>query len=170
MASLDWNIENGEAAMLSLPLGPRKKLLRAIAGLAVMAVIERDGLLANATASVDHDERNEFRGVESTRPFSDTPIEDDIEALTEFVAARRDLFGDAFNETFLMRPGQYLTRVLVYFDNRGIDGIVNGLAAAVGGTSGRLRRLQTGFVRSYALVTFGGAALIVAMMVLVRLS
>ena len=51
-----------------------------------------------------------------------------------------------------MRPGQYLTRSLVYVDNRGVDGAVNGLAALVGGTSGRIRRWQTGFVRSYALV------------------
>ena len=43
-------------------------------------------------------------------------------------------------------PGKYLTRALVYFDNKGIDGLVNGLAAAVGGGSGRLRRAQTGFV------------------------
>ena len=50
-----------------------------------------------------------------------------------------------------MRPGQWLTRALVYFDNRGIDGAGQRLAAAVGGGSGRLRRTQTGFVRSYAL-------------------
>ena len=37
-----------------------------------------------------------------------------------------------------MRPGQYLTRSLVFFDNRGVDGAVNGLAALIGGTSGRL--------------------------------
>ena len=58
-------------------------------------------------------------------------------------------YGDAFNEVSV-RGGERLTRSLVFFDNRGIDGLVNGLAAAVGGTSGRLRRLQTGFVRSYA--------------------
>ena len=32
-----------------------------------------------------------------------------------------------------MRPGQYLTRSLVYVDNRGVDGLVNGLAALFGG-------------------------------------
>jgi NADH-quinone oxidoreductase subunit L len=85
------------------------------------------------------------------------------------VAARRDLYGDAFNEAALMRPGQYLTRSLVYADNKGVDGMVNGLAALVGGTSGRLRRTQNGFVRSYALSMFGGAALFVAAMLLVRL-
>ena len=55
-----------------------------------------------------------------------------------------------------MRPGQYLTRFLVFFDNRGVDGAVNGLAAVLGGTSGRFRRLQTGFVRTYALSMFAG--------------
>ncbi|MGN6245623.1 MAG: NADH-quinone oxidoreductase subunit L [Motilibacteraceae bacterium] len=84
------------------------------------------------------------------------------------VAARRDLYQDAFNEGVFMRPGQYLTRSLVYGDNRGIDGFVNGLAALIGGTSGRLRRAQTGFVRSYALSMLGGAVVVVAALLLVR--
>jgi NADH-quinone oxidoreductase subunit L len=85
------------------------------------------------------------------------------------VAARRDLYGDAVNEALFMRPGQYLTRLLVFLENKGLDGIVNGLAALVGGSSGRIRRLQTGFVRSYALSMFGGAVLIVVALLLVRL-
>ncbi len=84
------------------------------------------------------------------------------------VAARKDLYGDAFNESVLMRPGQWLTRLSVYFDNRGVDGLVNTLAAAVGGTSGRSRRIQTGFVRSYALSMFFGAAVLVALLLVVR--
>jgi NADH-quinone oxidoreductase subunit L len=84
------------------------------------------------------------------------------------VAARKDLYGDAFNESVLMRPGQWLTRLSVYFDNRGVDGLVNTMAAAVGGSSGRLRRLQTGFVRSYALSMFFGAAVLVALLLVVR--
>jgi NADH-quinone oxidoreductase subunit L len=85
------------------------------------------------------------------------------------VAARKDLYGDAFNESVLMRPGQWLTRLSVYFDNRGVDGLVNSLAALVGGTSGRWRRVQTGFVRSYALSMFFGAAVLVALLLAVRL-
>src|SRR5579875_1137066 len=78
------------------------------------------------------------------------------------VAARKDLYGDAFNESVLMRPGQWLTRLSVYFDNRGIDGLVNTIAAAMGGGSGRMRRVQTGFVRSYALsMLVGGVLLLV---------
>jgi NADH-quinone oxidoreductase subunit L len=84
-------------------------------------------------------------------------------------AARRDLYGDAFNESVLMRPGQWLTRLSVYFDNRGVDGLVNTLAAGIGGTSGRMRRVQTGFVRSYALSMILGAALLVGALLLVRI-
>ena len=57
----------------------------------------------------------------------------------------------------------------MYFDNRGVDGLVNTLAATVGGTSGRMRKLQTGFVRSYALSMFFGAAVLVALLLVGRL-
>ena len=68
-----------------------------------------------------------------------------------------------------MRPGQWLTRLSVYFDNRGVDGLVNTVAATFGGGSGRLRRLQSGFVRSYALSMLLGAVLLVGALLLVRL-
>jgi NADH-quinone oxidoreductase subunit L len=84
------------------------------------------------------------------------------------VAARKDLYGDAFNESVLMRPGQWLTRLSVYFDNRGVDGLVNSLAALIGGTSGRARRFQTGFVRTYALFMYFGAVVLVFVLLLVR--
>jgi NADH-quinone oxidoreductase subunit L len=74
--------------------------------------------------------------------------------------ARKKLYVDSVYESVLMRPGQYLARALVFVDGRGIDGAVNGLAALIGGTSGRLRRVQTGFVRSYALGILGGAVVL----------
>ncbi|RKS69216.1 NADH-quinone oxidoreductase subunit L [Motilibacter peucedani] len=85
------------------------------------------------------------------------------------VAARNDLYQDAVNEAVLMRPGQYVTRSLVFGDLRGVDGLVNGFAAVIGGTSGRLRRLQTGFVRSYALSVLGGAVLLAGALLIVRI-
>ncbi len=84
-------------------------------------------------------------------------------------AARKNLYTDAFNEAVFERPGIYLTRALVYLDNKGVDGLVNGLAASIGGGSGRLRRLQTGFVRSYALSMLTGALLIVGAFLAVQL-
>jgi len=86
------------------------------------------------------------------------------------VAARRNIYADAFNETVLMRPGQWLVRGLVFFDNRGVDGAVNTFAAGLGGGSGRLRRTQTGFVRSYALSMLAGTAVILAVLLAVRFS
>ncbi|AUS79125.1 NADH-quinone oxidoreductase subunit L [Actinoalloteichus sp. AHMU CJ021] len=83
-------------------------------------------------------------------------------------AARADLYGNALNETLFARPGTWLTRALVYVDNRGVDGLVNGIAALLGGSSGRLRRAQTGFVRSYALSILGGAVLLTAALLMVR--
>ncbi|MFJ8627821.1 NADH-quinone oxidoreductase subunit L [Kitasatospora sp. NPDC093550] len=83
-------------------------------------------------------------------------------------AARRDLLQDDFNHAVLVRPGSALAATLVYFDSRGLDGFVNGLAATIGGLSGRLRRVQNGFVRSYALSMFGGTLVLVATTLLMR--
>jgi NADH-quinone oxidoreductase subunit L len=83
-------------------------------------------------------------------------------------AARRDLLQDDVNEALLMRPGQHLTRSLVFVDNKGVDGAVGGLAALVGGTSSRLRRWQNGFVRSYALSMLAGVVVVLAALAVVR--
>ncbi|MGV0779847.1 NADH-quinone oxidoreductase subunit L [Mycolicibacterium sp. XJ775] len=96
------------------------------------------------------------------------PVEvPDGSALT--VAARRDLYGDAFNEAVFMRGGQTLTAALVTVDDKVVDGTAGGLAALVSRTSDGLRQLQTGFARSYALSMLGGAALVVATILAVRL-
>ncbi|WP_333772922.1 NADH-quinone oxidoreductase subunit L [Streptomyces sp. IBSBF 3136] len=83
-------------------------------------------------------------------------------------AARRDLLQDDFNHVVLVRGGEHLTRSLVYVDHTLVDGVVNGTAAGFGGLSGRLRRVQNGFARSYAVSMFGGAALLVAATLLMR--
>jgi len=75
-------------------------------------------------------------------------------------AARRDLYQDDVNEGVLMRPGIHLTRSLVFFDRKVVDGTVGGMSAAIGGSSGRLRRVQNGFVRSYALTMLLGVVVI----------
>ncbi|MDM2644637.1 NADH-quinone oxidoreductase, L subunit NuoL [Mycobacteroides abscessus subsp. massiliense] len=84
------------------------------------------------------------------------------------VAARRDLYGDAFNEAVFMRPGQRLTRGMVLVDDRAVDGMVNGVASTLGAVSGWVRQLQTGHVRSYALSMCAGAAVVVAVLMAVR--
>ncbi len=83
--------------------------------------------------------------------------------------ARRDLLQDAFNEAVFMRPGQYLTRALSFFDRKVVDGAVNGTGALFGGLSVRVRRVQTGYVRTYALLILFGAALVLAAMLAARI-
>jgi NADH-quinone oxidoreductase subunit L len=85
-------------------------------------------------------------------------------------AARADLYANAINEAIIARPGTWLTRALVFVDNKGVDGVVNGTAALLGGTSGRLRKLQTGFVRSYALGMLGGSVVVIALLLAVSFS
>ena len=79
-------------------------------------------------------------------------------------AARQDLYQDAVNEGLFMRPGIHLTRGLVFADARGIDGAAGGLAALVGGFSSRLRRLQNGYARSYALTMLSGVVAILGIL------
>ena len=100
------------------------------------------------------------REVPLTAPTSVSPLT---------VAARHDLYGDAFNEAVFMRPGQYLTRALVWFDNRSIDGTLLALGSATAAVSGKLRKWQTGFSRSYAMSMLAGAFLLFAVMLVVRL-
>lgn len=83
-------------------------------------------------------------------------------------AARRDLYQDDFNHVVLVRGGEHLTRSLVYVDHSLVDGVVNGTAAGVGGLSGRLRKLQNGYARSYAVSMFGGTAVLIAATLLMR--
>ena len=75
-------------------------------------------------------------------------------------AARQDLYQDQVNEGLLMRPGLHLTRSLVYADQKGVDGAVGGLAALIGGTSARVRKIQNGLARSYALTMLLGVVVI----------
>ena len=103
--------------------------------------------------------------------YAKTPVPavapENVSLLTR--AARADAYGDALNEAVFMRPGQYLTRALFWFDSRAVDGLVGGLGATVGGLSARLRRTQNGLARSYALTMVGGAVLIALVLLLVRL-
>ncbi|CRZ15501.1 NADH-quinone oxidoreductase subunit L [Mycolicibacterium neworleansense] len=104
------------------------------------------------------------------RMYAQRPVPAEVpdgSALT--LAARRDLYGDAFNEAVFMRGGQTLTAALVTVDDKVVDGTAGGLAALVSRTSDGLRQLQTGFARSYALSMLGGAALVVATILAVQL-
>jgi NADH-quinone oxidoreductase subunit L len=80
--------------------------------------------------------------------------------------ARRDLLQDDINEAVFMRPGQALTAALVNIDKKVIDGAVGGVGKMALSSGAELRKVQTGYVRSYAaLILIGAMALIAAIWV-----
>ena len=85
-------------------------------------------------------------------------------------AARQDLYGDAVNNVLVVQPTYRTAEALTTFDTKAVDGFVGGVTSFVGDLAVRLRRSQTGFVRSYALSMVGGVFIIVLALILVRLS
>jgi NADH-quinone oxidoreductase subunit L len=78
-----------------------------------------------------------------------------------------NLYVDQAYELLTVRLGGALTRLLAGPVDQGvIDGTVNGVAREVAAAGGRGRRLQTGFVRTYAVGVLGGAVLLLAFLVL----
>jgi len=69
----------------------------------------------------------------------------------------------------VVRPGSQLVTSLVATDRGVIDGAFTGGATVVGGTGQGLRRVQTGYVRSYALSVLAGALVLVLVLVAVNL-
>ena len=83
--------------------------------------------------------------------------------------ARRDLLQDDANEFLFMRPGQKLTQALVATDEKVIDGVVRGVGASAVGSARGMRKLQTGYVRNYALLILIGALLALVAVLVVSL-
>jgi NADH-quinone oxidoreductase subunit L len=85
-------------------------------------------------------------------------------------AARADLYGDAINEGLVVNPGRRLVAGLLGMDRYGVDGVLTGGPVAVGAVAGQLRRVQNGFVRSYALSLLGGVLLVVLALLAVNIA
>ena len=83
-------------------------------------------------------------------------------------AARADLYQDAVNEGLVMRPGQYLTRSLVFGDATLVDGAFAGLGRTSSGLGRALRGLQNGFVRSYAAMMTVGILVVTVVVLAVQ--
>ncbi len=84
-------------------------------------------------------------------------------------AARADLYGDAINDALVTRPGGQLVTGLVTSDRGLVDGAFTGGSTVIAGVGQGLRRLQSGYVRSYALSVLVGALILVVTLVAVNL-
>jgi NADH-quinone oxidoreductase subunit L len=83
-------------------------------------------------------------------------------------AARADLYGDAINDAVVVEPGRVLVSGLTTMDRYGVDGVIEGGSAGVGGLAGAFRKAQTGFVRSYALSLLAGVLLVIVTLMAVN--
>jgi len=103
--------------------------------------------------------------------FGTKPIPDvaPVSANPFTVAGRNDLFGDAINDTLVVRPTLVAARGLVATDDKLIDAAADGVGAMFAGLSSQTRRLQTGQVRSYALTMTIGVLLVGAVLILTQL-
>ena len=81
------------------------------------------------------------------------------------IAARNDMFQDSVNRAVFQRPGQHLTRTLVYADSALVDGAVNGTAAGIAKTGEVTRKGQSGQVRGYAATMLIGLVILVIIVV-----
>jgi NADH-quinone oxidoreductase subunit L len=83
--------------------------------------------------------------------------------------ARKDLAQDDFNKLVLVKPGQKLVKVLLNIDYIVIDGLVRLVGALSLDAGQSLRKLQTGYVRSYALLMILGVTALIFTIWLVTL-
>jgi NADH-quinone oxidoreductase subunit L len=72
---------------------------------------------------------------------------------------------DTIVDTVVVRPSRAFADAAYAVDANVVDGAVNGVATLVGRGGGYLRTLQTGYVRSYALIVAGGTAVLLAWVV-----
>jgi NADH-quinone oxidoreductase subunit L len=89
-------------------------------------------------------------------------------ALSRFLAEQVDwiFWHDWFHDTVVAGIYRWLSKVLALQIDLGIiDGIANGLATVTQNSASGLRRLQTGFVRNYALAIFIGVVAILGYLI-----
>jgi len=91
-------------------------------------------------------------------------------ALSRFIADVIDwrFWHDWFHDKVIAGSFQWFSRTFLdsWFDQRGIDGFANSLADGTKELAQRLRGIQTGFVRNYALSVFIGVVVILGYLIL----
>ena len=84
-----------------------------------------------------------------------------------YTGSERKWFVDELYQTIIVRPLKWLAAWFAGpVDQGGIDGVVNGAGSLTVGLAGLLRKLQTGYVRTYALWMVVGVAIMLAVLLL----
>ena len=86
------------------------------------------------------------------------------------IAGRNDLFGDAINNTLVVKPTMMLADGVTVGEKALFDGGADGIAAMFAGLSAQGRKIQSGQVRRYALGVVAGTVLLGVVIVLSQLA
>ncbi len=100
-------------------------------------------------------------------------IENPYNRLSKFLADSLDwaFWHDYFHDTIIGKGFNAIAELLAKpFDLGIIDGAVNGVGAVIRWASGRARRVQTGYVRTYAITLLLGVVLVIAILLLPALT
>ena len=85
-------------------------------------------------------------------------------------AGREELYGNQINDTLVVNPSRHLVAGSLLVDTKVVDGALTGGPMAVGVLAGAARRMQNGYVRSYALSLLVGVLIVVLALLAVNLA
>ena len=100
------------------------------------------------------------------QPVPDT-APDKVSVFTKI--GRNDLYGDAVNNTLVVKPGLLLGTGLALLDEKAIDPVVDSSGRLVEAVGSKVRLMQNGYVRTYGAWMLVGATLVGLALVLIRL-
>ncbi|SMO72473.1 NADH dehydrogenase subunit L [Propioniciclava tarda] len=86
------------------------------------------------------------------------------------LVGRNVLYGDQLNDAVIVQPTYALAAASDATDRHAIDGLFDGLAHGFGGLSTQVRKLQTGYARSYALTMTAGVVVTAVVLILAHLA
>jgi NADH-quinone oxidoreductase subunit L len=98
------------------------------------------------------------------KPSAPAKLAKDVEPV--YKGSLNKWYVDELYDYIFVQPFSYLCNAAAMFDQKVIDGAVNGVASVIKDTALTLQTAQTGVIRSYATLMAIGAAIIVALIVL----
>ncbi|GAW48882.1 MULTISPECIES: NADH-quinone oxidoreductase subunit L [unclassified Nocardioides] len=85
-------------------------------------------------------------------------------------AGREELYGNQVNDVLVVNPSRRLTTGILAVDKYAVDGTLTGGPVAIGAVAMVARRVQNGYVRSYALSLLVGGLIVVLALLAVNLA
>ncbi len=164
---LEHTIGEIEALSLDLQVAGISTVLALLAILISWFIYGRDPLKVNQPDPLKRPLGFVFTGMENkwyVDEIYQAVIINPFARLSKFLAEVIDekFWHDWFHEKVVAGTYNWMSNIALdrYFDQRGIDAIANGLGVWTQNLSGTLRKVQNGFVRSYALSVLLGVVLI----------